>query len=324
MVKTWVGGLRRRPEQLTLVFDKGNGSKENLAHLEDGKVRYVGAIPGHWVPDLLEVGLGDYHKLELAGSRHVKGCRVRREFWGKPRTLLVVFSPSFYRKQRAVMNRHQAKVEGRLAELAKAIEQWKETRHGKGYSQESVRRKIAEWTGRDHLSEYFAMDLTTDEKGKVIGLTWIWDRERKRTVQRTSLGKTVLVTDHDEWDDPKIVMAYRKLWKAERMFRISKDGPWWPMRHWTDSKIRVHAFYCYLALLLLAILQRQLQDAGLTLSVDRCIDRLKAVQETLVIYTNGASERVLSERDTLQDELFHALGLGPIAERLGTTMLPSA
>ena len=143
-------------------------------------------------------------------------------------------------------------------------------------------------------------------------------------MQRTYLGKTVLVTDHDEWEDPQIVLAYRKLWKAERMFRISKDGPWWPMCHWTDSKVRVHAFYCYLALLLLAILQRQLQDAGVTLSVDRCIDRLKALQETLVIYTNGASERLLSDRDPLQEQLFQALGLGPIAEQLGTTALPSA
>jgi len=63
---------------LTLVFDKGNGSKENLARLEDGKVRYVGAIPGHT-----------------------------------------------------------------------------KSHHGKGYSKESVRRQIGEWTGRDHLREYF-------------------------------------------------------------------------------------------------------------------------------------------------------------------------
>lgn len=324
MIKSWLKGLRRRPEQLTLVFDKGNGSQKNLAHLEDGKVRYVGAIPGHWVRDLLEVGLSDYHKLELAGRRHVKGFRVRREFWGKARTLLVVFSPSFYRKQRAVMNRQQAKVEGRLVALAQAIEQWTQAPHGKGYSAESVRRQIAEWTGRDHLREYFEMNLTTDPKGQATRLSWSWNRGRKRTVQRTYWGKTVLITDHDEWDDPQIVVAYRKLWKAERMFRISKDGPWWPMRHWTDSKIRVHAFYCYLALLLLAILHRQLQEAGLTLSVDGCIDRLKAVHETLVIYTNGASEQVLSELDPLQQQLFQALGLGPIAEQLGTTTLPAA
>jgi transposase len=143
-------------------------------------------------------------------------------------------------------------------------------------------------------------------------------------VQRTYLGKTVLVTDHDEWEDPQIVLAYRKLWKAERMFRISKEGPWWPMCHWTDSKVRVHAFYCYLALLLLAILQRRLQEAGVTLSVDRCIDRLKALQETLVIDTNGASERLLSDRDPLQEQLFQALDLGSIAEQLGTTVLPFA
>ncbi len=194
------------------------------------------------------------------------------------------------------MNRQQAKVEGRLLELAQAIDQWTKTHHGKGYSEESVRRQIGEWTGRDHLREYFAMDLSTDQKGKVIGLTWTWDRGRKRTVQRTYLGKTVLVTDDDEWEDPQIVLAYRKLWKAERMFRISKDGPWWPMCHWTDSKVRVHAFYCYLALLLLAILQRQLQDGGVTLSVDRCIDRLRLSRKPSSFTPTGLPSACLRPR----------------------------
>jgi len=50
----------------------------------------------------------------------------------------------------------------------------------------------------------------------------------------------------------------------------------------------------------------------------------QALQETLVIYTNGASERLLSDRDSLQEQLFQALDLGLIAEQLGTTAIPLA
>jgi hypothetical protein len=57
--------------------------------------------------------------------------------------------------------------------------------------------------------------------------------------------------------------------------------------------------------------------------VDRCIDQLRGIQETLVIYTNGVSERVLSERNPLQDQLFRALGSGALAERWGNTILPA-
>ena len=285
-----------------------------------GGLRYVGAIPGHWVADLLEVALPAYHKLELPGAKHLKAYRTRRVFWGRERTLLVVFSPSFYRKQRAVMNRHQLKAHRRLEELAEAIERWRETRRGKGYTQASVERKIRAWTGRDHLHEFFSVDLKTEDE-RVVNLNWSWDLERKRRVQRTYLGKTVLITDHEAWQDAQIVQVYRKLWKSERLFRISKQGPWWPLGHWTDSKIRVHALYCHFALLLLTILQRQLQQAEITLSVDRAIDQLRAIDETLVIYTNGAGERVLSHRDEIQQQLFEALGLTTIAEQMGTTIL---
>ncbi len=48
------------------------------------------------------------------------------------------------------------------------------------------------------MNEYFTLELATDDKGKVTGLAWSWDRERKRTVQRTYLGKTVLITDNDD------------------------------------------------------------------------------------------------------------------------------
>ncbi len=140
-------------------------------------------------------------------------------------------------------------------------------------------------------------------------------------MQRTYLGKTVLVTDRDDWEDTQIALAYRKLWKSERLFRISKDGPWWPMGHWTDSKIRVHALYCYFALLLLAILQKQLDEAGITMRADRAIDQLRMIQETMIIYTNGSADRVLSQRDETQEQLLQALGLEAIAEKMGTTVL---
>lgn len=321
MVRTWVKGMARPAEQLTLVFDKGNSSKQNLGGLAGPEsLRYVGALPGRWVPELLEIDLGAYHKLTLPGSKHLKSYRRRQEFWGRERTLVVVFSPSFYRKQRAVMNRRQEQAERRLQDLAAGIEAARESGRGNGYRRESVERRIADWTARDHLREFLGFELKTED-GRVTKLEWSWDRARKRRVQRTYLGKTVLITDQDEWEDGRIALAYRRLWKSERLFRMSKDGPWWPMGHWTDSKIRVHALYCYFALLLLAVLQRKLEEAGLSMRADRVIDQLRMIQETLVIYTNGTGDRILSQRDEAQEQLMQVLGLREIAEKLGTTVL---
>lgn len=96
---------------------------------------------------------------------------------------------------------------------------------------------------------------------------------------------------------------------------------WWPLFHSTDSKIRVHALYCFLALVLLAVLRRQLHQAGCSVSVDRAVRRLKDVDETLVIYTNGAADRVLTELDDTQMNIAHALGLFQLADQMGTTVL---
>jgi transposase len=57
---------------------------------------------------------------------------------------------------------------------------------------------------------------------------------------------------------------------------------WSPMFHWTDSKIQVHAFYCVLALLLTSLLQRELAQKGEPLSINRMLEELGGIRETLM------------------------------------------
>ena len=97
--------------------------------------------------------LSEYRKLELRGTKHVKVHRVRRELWKGKRTVLVVFSPTLYRTQRKTMNREEVKTEDRLRKLAAQIDAWRESRRGKGHSERSVRRKIRQWTSREHLRD---------------------------------------------------------------------------------------------------------------------------------------------------------------------------
>lgn len=322
LLAAWMGALERAPEQLTLVFDRGPTSPKNLRELDRHAVHSVAGVPASWLPDLLDIERAAYRKLTLPGTKHLKVYRTQRALWGKERTVLVVFSPALYRKQRATMNREQAKVDGRLQALAAKIDAWHTTRRGRGHHEATVRRKLRRWTTREHLRE--VLDYTLEvEAGRVVALAWAWDRAKKRAIQRRHLGKTMIVTDRHAWDDVTIVRAYRRLARTEHLFRISKSRPglWWPMFHWTDSKIRVHALYCFFALLLVAILRLKLGRVGLRISVDRALERLAGIDETLVVYTNGAADRVLSERDATQQQLADALGLFPLARQLGTTVL---
>jgi transposase len=321
-LREWLATAGRRAEQLTLVFDGGNTSKANLRHLDEEAVHYVGGVPTSWLPDLLEVELSEYRKLELAGTKHVKAHRMRRELWGGERTVLVVFSPTFYRTQGKTMNREEAKAEDQLRKLAARVDAWREIRRGKGHSERSVRRKIRQWTSRKHLRDYLEVQIEA-EGDRVVRLHWMWDGERKRSVQRRYLGKKLIVTDRHDWDDASIVLAYRRLTRTESLFKISKSDPglWWPMFHWTDSKMRVHALYCFFALLLLAILRLNLRQADVTMRVGRAVEQLAKIRESVVVYTNGATDRVLTEMDDVQEDLAQALRLKELARELGTTVL---
>ena len=69
--------------------------------------------------------------------------------------------------------------------------------------------------------------------------------------------------------------------QIEQVFRGLKDGDWlgWgPMYHWTDSKIRVHAFYCMLGISMLKYIHKQAQAAWPGLSMENLLDELRQIQ----------------------------------------------
>src|SRR5205823_9728678 len=139
-------------------------------------------------------------------------------------------------------------------------------------------------------------------------LYWQWDRRKKRQIKH-DLGKTVLFTDRQELEPRRMVIAYRSQAKVEDMFRISKSrrpGLWWPAYHWTDSKLSVHALYCFVALLLIRIVLLRLHERNLSVGVDLLTERLRGIHEALVVYANGAAQRVITERSPEQEALFAA------------------
>jgi hypothetical protein len=73
----------------------------------------------------------------------------------------------------------------------------------------------------------------------------------------------------------------------ERVFRGLKQGDWlgWnPTYHWTDRKIRIHAFYCLLGISLLHYAHRQAQAAWADLSVEQLLAELAQIKQFVLLY----------------------------------------
>ena len=114
------------------------------------------------------------------------------------------------------------------------------------------------------------------------------------------------------------MLAYRGQYRVENAFRTMKDPhfvSFSPCFHWTDQKIRVHAFYCVLALLMVSLLQRDLHQKGIDISVTEALESLTGIKEVALFHNrsqkNPAVTLELTERDELQSQLFDALQLEP-------------
>jgi len=96
------------------------------------------------------------------------------------------------------------------------------------------------------------------------------------------------------------------------------------MFHWTDPHIRVHVFYCVLALAVAHLMRREANRAGLPLSFRQLLGHLAGIQETVLLYpsTGGRprARRILTEMDPTQHDLFDLFTLDPYAPpQLGNT-----
>ena len=118
-------------------------------------------------------------------------------------------------------------------------------------------------------------------------------------MEQRLFGKRILFTNRDDWPTVDVVAAYRSQSEVEGGFRQLKDPhvvSFSPMHHWTDSKIRVHVFYCVLALTIAQLMRRQAHQAGVDLSVRELLHQLNGIGETVLLYHDGTKGRPTARR----------------------------
>ena len=173
-------------------------------------------------------------------------------------------------------------------------------------------------------ARWVARVLSTELAGETpsqMRLTWHIDLAARDALENEIFGKRLLVTDHDDWTVAEVVAAYRSQNDVESGFRQLKDPHvvgFSPMFHWTDPKIRVHVFYCVLALAVAHLMRREATRAGMDLSVRELLTTLGAIEETVLLYPTGnkgrpRAQRILTDTDHDQKALFELFKLDTYA-----------
>lgn len=300
--------------ELTLVYDKGNNSASNQQLADELGLGVVGSLTPAHQPELLAVPRNRFRSLE--GIEGSSAYRTRLEVYGRERTVIVTHSESFEHKQVRSFAQTLQKARRELAELKGVV--------GRGrhrMDERACRERIAEILRRRWLAEVVKVDFDLGERR----LSFRTDHAALERVRRREFGKRIIFTDRSQWSDEEIVSAYRSQAEAEGAFRQMKDpefASFSPAFHWTDQKLRVHAFYCTLALAIVNLIEREVRKAGIELGTKLAMRLLSEIHETTLVYPPAGGKqgrpRVrarLAEMDETQRQIFEVLGLDELAPR---------
>jgi len=305
-------------EAITLVFDKGNNAAATQERLDRTPVHFVGSLVPTQHADLLALPRQSFQPCADPRLEGVTALRTTKVVYGQARPVVVVFSPTLFAKQVRGIEQHLAKRRRQLRRLqAKVRRAARPDARGKGYTARSLQRAIENLLHGQYLKTLLRYEIRTDAHGRP-GFRYGLDAPAYAELKARVLGKRILFTDQAAWATDQIILAYRAQHHVEAAFKQMKHPAfvgWEPMFHWTDQKIRVHAFYCVLALLLASLLHRQAVQAGVRLSLVGVLESLAGIQEVITLYpaTGGKgrprAETVLTHKTPIQQQLFDGLGL---------------
>ena len=282
-VRQRLRALTGQPEQLTLVFDAGSSSRQNLESVE----HYVTALRPSDHRALLQQAAAELTPVQLSNGAVVRAWRTRRSIVGKQREVVVAFSPQLHDGQLRGLHQAMARSQRELQDLGLR----------------SVLR--------------YSVDRAAD--GAPCVRVWS-DRQAYQNLAERYFGLRILITDHAEWSTAQIIEAYRGQSRAESAFRDLKDPRMLstrPQFHWTDQKLHVHAWLCVTAYLLVTLLRwRAARKAAFQGSSHRLLAELAAVRCCRLIDRTGRKGRPrvrwqIEQLDPARQTLAQTLGALP-------------
>jgi transposase len=319
-------GLPAEAADLTVVFDAGQNSDANFAHLADTGLRYVGSVPASDCPDLLALPASARTLVDKDRFGGLTAYDTRRAVYGTERRAILTHSPELRDSQaRGFDGTTLAKASKKLGELAATLARGKTRR-----PRDKVQAEIEAITAKPWVRRVITWELTGDQP-RDLRLSWNVDPAARAALEEEIFGKHVLITSHDDWPVPEVVAGYRSQSEAEFSFRQMKDTrvvSFSPMHHWTEHNIRIHVFTCVLALQLAHLMRHRARRHGLDLSVRSLLGQLAGIGETVLIYpsTGGRpkARRMTTELTGDQPALHEIFRLDRWAPRqLGHTPKPS-
>jgi transposase len=303
-------------DSVTLVFDKGSAALYNTLALDESGIGWVSALPWNQAPaEFRETPL---EQLQALGSDQpgVQAAQAKLVVHGKERLCVLKYSAPFLSEQVHSLSTSLAKTTQALRRLSIELLD-PECRLKEVHLRNKVNRWLAAAQFLDELISY-----EFQHEGGRWKLQFDVDAAAFNRLMTRRMGRTVLMTNRMDWTADQVVAAYGGQQQVEKVFRGLKDGDWlgWgPIHHWTDSKIRIHAFYCMLGISLLNYLHAKAQAVCPQITVEQMKAELEAIHQFILLYPPQGEKgppraaTVRSKQTLTQLMLSKALGLDSLA-----------
>lgn len=284
-------------DELVLVLDKGNNSKDNFARLS-GQIHWVGSLVPSQFDDLMQRPLEDY----TGRWEQYRYFRCQRQVMGVECVLVLTYNETLARKQ-------EHSLQNGIEKLKRQIEvQWAAYKR----KPRQVPKGVLGILENNRYGDCLGVDCR-DGKPVFTRNEAILDRRRQ------NFGKNLLFCSDLAAQSGWIIEQYRGKDRIEDDFKLLKDPGlirWRPSRHWTDTKLRAFGFCCVMALLLIRVMEIKAAQAGLRMSPAVLKEELSDLQEIVMVYDTHTAESQITRRSSVQQRLWDLFDLGTVERQL--------
>ena len=265
--------LGRDPERITIVFDKGNHSKDAFAAIDEIGLGFIASRKNSTHKELLHVPRDKFTKIILPITKKaVEYFKTIKKIYWKDRIVYVVLDP---KKQKKHTIKFGEKLEKKVLEIK---EYFKDRLNVKMWSKkEAVEKKLKSMVGKRPFADVINTEVLGTDKNMTLHIS-IDEKERK--TYEATLGRTILFTNREEWTPEAVIWSYREQYIVEHAFRDMKSPTAIairPMYHHADTSIRAHVFLCVISLLLLSLLRLKLARKSVPTSYNELLYELRSI-----------------------------------------------
>lgn len=290
------------PDKMTLIFDGGSNTKDNLNCLEP---HFICSFSLSNAKSLLDIDIASYYDISLK-EKSVRGFMTDAVIWGITRRCILTESIVLRKGQTLELKQS---IEKFKAEMEYLEEQIKNPKARIKKDADSLRKRAESFIkGKKHLKEFITVTAGDFQ------ISYTIDEEARAQIEKKWFGKKLTITDHLDWREEEILEAYYSQECVEKVFRDTKDTNHFalkPVYHWTDQKIRVHVFVCLLSLMLGQILMKEMEKNGINISKDKMLDELNGIYDGWVIQSATGKKmsftRVLGKMTKEQEKLWEVV-----------------